>query len=248
MEKSPVNGYILPAAIAIGTYSLPHPAFATVFISLHLQKVVMYSLPHFMEKDEQKVLQFMKEHPFAFLIANSQPYPATTQVPLLTEEREGKLYLKGHIMRQTDHHKAFVENPHVLCVFTGPHSYISASWYTNPGVVSTWNYMSVHAKGELRFLGEHELMDILKETTEMFENGHESPASFHNLSEEYVQRLSKAIIGFEVAVEKLDHVFKLSQNRDRSSYENIILKLGERGYEENAMADEMKKRVTELFD
>jgi transcriptional regulator len=66
---------------------------------------------------------------------------------MLVEERDGKLILHGHIMRKTDHHKAFHENPQALVVFTGPSSYVSATWYTNPHMGSTWNYMSVHLRG-----------------------------------------------------------------------------------------------------
>lgn len=207
----------------------------------------MYSLPQFKEKDQQQVLQFIKQNPFAFLIANANPYPAATQVPLLLEERDNKLFLKGHIMRQTDHYKAIEQNPNVVCVFTGAHSYISASWYTNPEVVSTWNYMSVHVGGALSFLNEEGLLKVLEETTAHFEKDKNSPASFHHLSEDYVQRLSKAIIAFEVAVEKIEHVFKLSQNRDKEDYKNIIHQLDERGNEGKAMGDEMRKRRPDMF-
>ena len=75
----------------------------------------MYNLPYFKENDPQVVLQFMREHPFAVLSGCSAANkPVATQVPLLIEERDGKLFLQGHIMRQTDHHKAFESNPEVL--------------------------------------------------------------------------------------------------------------------------------------
>ena len=35
----------------------------------------------------------------------------------------------------------------------------------------------------------------------------------------------KAIIAFEIEVTSMDHVFKLSQNRDEKSYDNIIEKV-----------------------
>jgi transcriptional regulator len=59
-------------------------------------------------------------------------------------------------MRKTDHHKAFHENPQALVVFTGPSSYVSATWYTNPHMGSTWNYMSVHLRGIFIGVGEQE--------------------------------------------------------------------------------------------
>ena len=151
-------------------------------------------------------------------------------------------------MRHSDHHKAFEENPNALCVFTGPHAYVSASWYTKPQNASTWNYMSVHAKGKLRFLGQDDLLHILEETTRHYENNDESPASYHHLPHDYVERLSKAIVGFEIEVVALDHVFKLSQNRDETSYGNIITQLEKGDAEAKGVAAEMKQRQQSLFN
>ena len=112
----------------------------------------MYDLPYFKEEDQEVVLQFMREHPFAFLTgANQENKPVATQVPLFIDEKDGKLFLTGHIMRNTDHHKAFEQNANVLAVFTGPHVYVSGTWYDDPHQASTWNYMSVHSKGNIRF-------------------------------------------------------------------------------------------------
>jgi len=207
----------------------------------------MYSLPPFQEKDEELVKQFIKQHSFAMLIANGAPYPAATQIPLLTEERENGLFFKGHIMRQTDHHKALEKDQNVLCIFTGAHSYVSASWYKDPQVASTWNYMSVHVQGILTFLDEGNLLDILEKTTAHYEKNDQSPASYHNLSTEYIERLSKAIVGFEIEAKSIGHVFKLSQNRNQQDYKNIIQQLENEGNESAIIAGEMKKRCSQLF-
>ncbi len=84
----------------------------------------MYDIPYFKESDHDLVLQFIKAHSFATLIGCSEDIPVATQVPLLIEQTEGKLVFKGHIMRQTDHHKALCKNENVLCVFSGAHSYV----------------------------------------------------------------------------------------------------------------------------
>lgn len=207
----------------------------------------MYDIPYFKEKDHDVVLRFMKAHPFALLIGAHDNRPEATQVPFLIEERDGKVFLQGHIMRNTGHHRALAANPSVLCVFTGAHCYVSASWYTDPKVASTWNYMSVHARGVLSFLDEAALLDILQRTTAQFENNPDSPASYHNLPVEYVERLAKAIVAFEVEVKELDHVFKLSQNRNKESYGRIINELSSGDTEAQAVAEEMKKREGELF-
>ena len=210
----------------------------------------MYNLPYFKETDQKVVLDFIHEHPFAFVAACSEDNkPVATQVPVFIEDRDGKLFLTGHIMKQTDHHKALEKNPQVLCVFTSPHTYVSASWYSNPHQASTWNYMSVHVKGVLRFLDGNGLINVLKQTTLHFENkNHHSPTVFENLPEEYRNRLMKAIIAFEIEVQEIDNVFKLSQNRDKASYQHIIDKLQQGGSEGQFIAGQMQKRSSQLFN
>ncbi len=98
----------------------------------------MYNLPFYKESDKAVVLEFMRNHPFVFLTGcDAENKPVATQVPVFIDEREGKLFLSGHIMRQTDHHRAFLHNPNVLAVFTGPHTYVSASLYTDQHSAST---------------------------------------------------------------------------------------------------------------
>ena len=209
----------------------------------------MYHLPYFKEKDSQPVLDFIRRHPFAFL-AGSTPdgQPVATQVPVFMEEKNGRLYLTGHMMKKTDHHQAFENNPQVLCVFTGPHTYVSASWYINPHQASTWNYMSVHVKGRILFLDEQGLMDVLRKTSLYFENNDaSSPTAFDNLPQDYSQRLMKAIVAFEIEVQEIDHVFKLSQNRDRESYQRILHHLESGDADARSIAEEMKKRESGIF-
>ena len=206
----------------------------------------MYNLPYYKEKDGQVLLQFMKQHFFAMLIGSADDIPVATQVPLLIEERGNKLFLLGHFMRQTDHHKAFEQNSNALCVFNGPHTYVSASLYANPQTASTWNYISVHARGNLQFLEADGLLNILEKLTNEFEESH-SPASFQNLPKEYVEKLSRAIIGFEIEVKELDNVFKLSQNRDEQSYQKIIHYLEKGESDAQKIAIEMKNRKEQLF-
>lgn len=208
----------------------------------------MYDLPYFKEKDQQRVIEFIRTHPFAFICGcDAENKPVATQVPCFIEERNGRLFLSGHIMKNTDHHKAFEQNSNVLAVFTGAHSYVSASWYSDPQTAATWNYMSVHAKGRLRFLDEDALLRVLEHTTDHFENDPHSPANFKNLPSEYVQKLAKAIVAFEVEVESMDNVFKLSQNRDEKSYDNIMHQLQQQDHDAKVIADEMKLRKEELF-
>ena len=209
----------------------------------------MYDLPYYKETDEETVKQFVREHPFAFISGcDKDSKPIATQVPVFIDEKVGKIFITGHIMRNTDHHKAFGQNPNVLAVFTSPHTYVSATWYNNPVQASTWNYISVHAKGTIRFGDEEALVNILKRLTLHYENNNvNSSTVFDNLPEEYVNRLMKAIVAFEIEVTEIDNVFKLSQDRDEKSYHNIIEKLEQQDSNGKYNAGEMKKRISKLF-
>ncbi len=209
----------------------------------------MYNFSYFKEKDKQTILDFIEQNPFAFMTGSYlSGGQVATQIPVLLEERNGELYLQGHMMRNTDHHKAFVENPDTLLVFTGPSCYVSASWYSNPQIGSTWNYMSVHIGGQVNFMSNDELIKFMRKLTLKFEKGNTQSLTFYdNLPDHFLSKMLPAIVGFEIKAEKVENVFKLSQNRDEISYLNIISKLEELGGNSALIATEMIKRKAELF-
>jgi transcriptional regulator len=142
-------------------------------------------------------------------------------------EEDEKLIFSGHLMKNTDHHKAFLNNEKVLVIFSGPHAHVSASWYKNPAVGSTWNYITVHAKGRIKFLDEEATVDAVRRITSKYE-APDSPAAFDKLAPEYVNRLVKAIVAFEIDVDSVENVFKLSQNYDAETRKSIIEHLNKR--------------------
>jgi transcriptional regulator len=185
----------------------------------------MYNIPYFKAENPGEVIHFMKTHPFAILCgSNKNGVPVATHVPLLLEERENKLFLQGHCMKKQGHTEAFDQNPNVLAIFSGAHTYVSASWYENKQVASTWNYQAVHVNGHLRFLDDAGLHTLLTRLTKTFEGG-DSPSLVEHLDPGYLMQMMKAIVAFEIEVTGIEHVFKLSQNRDEHSYKNIITHL-----------------------
>jgi transcriptional regulator len=208
----------------------------------------MYKLPVHDEPDKAVVLDFIGQHPFAFLSGCSAAgEPVATQVPVFIEHRGDALFLSGHLMKGTDHHRAFGQNPAALCVFTGPHTYVSATLYSNTSQASTWNYISVHVRGTLRFLGGEALEAVLQKTSLHFEGGKDSSTVYENLPRDYRERLNKAIVAFEVEVSSIHPIFKLSQDRDHESYRTITKSLAEGEGDAPAIAAEMQKREGDLF-
>lgn len=206
----------------------------------------MYKFPYYTEEDQQKVIAFMKENSFATITGIGEQYPVASHIPLEVEVHEnGKIFLSGHLMKKTDHHIAFEKNENVLVIFNGPHTHVSASWYTNPVMGSTWDYMVVHAKGKIIFKDEQGTYEAVKAITNKYE-GLEKSSSFDKLPQEYIDKMVKAIVGFSIEVESLENTFKLSQNRDNESKQNIIEELYKRGDDNSkAIAKEILSRLTD---
>ena len=200
----------------------------------------MYKVSHYIEKDITKLLSFAKENPFAFVTGISDVYPVTTQLPLEINEEENKIIFSGHMMRKTDHHIAFEKNNNVLVAFYSPHAFINATWYEKQPVGSTINYITVQAKGKIRFMDEAGTYAAVKQITEKY-IGPNTPSSFENITEEYKQAMVKAIAGFAIEVDSIEGVFKLSQDR-HTDHHNIISELERRGTSgDKYIAQKMKK-------
>jgi len=210
----------------------------------------MYDYPHYKEQDKEKVIEFMRGHPFITLVGcDSKGRVEVTQIPVLVEGKGERIFIRGHLAKKSDHHRAFEENPNVLALFTGAHTYVSGTWYAgNPHQASTWNYISVHARGSIKFQDEAALVELLKKLSLHFENSDRTSSTiYENLPLEYREKLTKAILAFEIEVTELDNVYKLSQNRDEKSYDSIVMQLKLQQGDAREIGELMEERKTRVF-
>jgi len=182
----------------------------------------MYNIPHFKASNHQQVIDFMQANPFVTICGvDANGLPVATHIPVLIKIHNEVITLSGHIMRKQDHSNAFEVNKNVLVIFSAPSAFVSANWYTTKDMGSTWNYQTVHARGQLEIKDETHLRNLLTELTLHFEKDADAPTQVKNLSKEYMEQNMKAIYSFDIVVNDLQHVFKLSQNRDEASHTNI---------------------------
>jgi transcriptional regulator len=182
----------------------------------------MYDISYFKASNQEEIIAFMQANPFVTICGvDANGLPVATHIPILIKQEADKIILSGHIMRKQDHSNAFEINNNVLVIFSAPSAFVSASWYTTKNMGSTWNYQTVHARGKIDIKDEAHLRQLLTNLTLHFEKDPASPTQVKNLSEEYMQQNMKAIYSFDIVVQDLQHVFKLSQNRDETSHTNI---------------------------
>jgi len=171
----------------------------------------MFIPRHYIIDDPKTVLDFVKANGFSSIISVSEGQPVITHIPLYVQE-ESPLKLQGHIARANPHATVLGLEEDITVTIMGAHAYVSSSWYPfdNAG---TWNYMAVHMRGKVRLLDESEYVDHLSLLTSKYEKGQEQPKLVPDFNPEYVSRMVKGIVAFEIEVTEIECKFKLSQNK-----------------------------------
>ncbi|MFB3389085.1 FMN-binding negative transcriptional regulator [Flavobacterium sp. LAR06] len=184
----------------------------------------MYTPEIYKDEDPESIKAFLKENSFGILINQTNGKLCATHIPIELEvNADGKEVLQGHISKLNPQAEGFTENNHVLAVFTGPHSYISPSWYDHENV-PTWNYIAVHVYGRIKIVDEESTIEQLKKLVDKYEASSENPIRVENLSTK-TMREARGIFGFEIEIDEIQATKKLSQNRDDHNYKNIISEL-----------------------
>jgi transcriptional regulator len=188
----------------------------------------MYIPEYFKNENIDSVREFINENGFAILVSQVAGKPWATHIPLiLNKDGNDKDILTGHISRANVQWKDFGKNEEVLTIFSGPHTYISPSWYNHENV-PTWNYLAVHVYGKIHIIeGEH-LKKQLSKLVDKYESKMSHPVSVDKMSKDLVETQMRGIVGFEIEITNIQAAMKLSQNRDAENYQRVINELERR--------------------
>jgi len=206
---------------------------------------MVYLPQHFTETREAVLIEHIERHDFGMLVTQGGNLIAS-QVPFLAERRDGSLYLQGHLASANPQAAELENGGEALAVFTGPHAYISPGWYEAGPAVPTWNYASVHAYGAVRAIPDKDwLRTLLRRLSERHEAREAAPWRMDDLPAPYLDGMLGGIVGFEIAVGRLEGKFKLSQNRPAADRPRIIAALEAREDEDaRGIARLMRERAT----
>ncbi|MGE0667379.1 MAG: FMN-binding negative transcriptional regulator [Sphingomonadales bacterium] len=202
----------------------------------------MYVPEHFEQQDRAAALDLIAGHEFGLLVAGSD----AAHIPFVLD-REQSL-LRCHVARANPIWKRAIGSS-VLAVFQGPHGYVSPDWYESENQVPTWNYMAVHVTGMVRELPETALEAHLRALVAQSER-RLAPKSAWDLGEVPAAKVAgmiRGIVGMEIPLDRVEAMWKLSQNRTQGDRRNVIRALRARGGEDNtAVADAMERNEKEI--
>ncbi|MCE8022950.1 FMN-binding negative transcriptional regulator [Billgrantia aerodenitrificans] len=172
-------------------------------------------VPPSMRLSREQAWDLVERHAFATLVGADLQ---ATHLPLTLERSEGELgALYGHFARANPHWRALDGN-RALAIFSGPHAYVSPSWYASQPAVPTWNYLAVHATGRLELLDASATRELLDRSLAHFE-----PALLDSLGREhdYLEKMQAGVVGFRLRIEALEGKAKLGRQRSRADQEGV---------------------------
>jgi transcriptional regulator len=184
----------------------------------------MYIPELYKNENQEEIKQFLLENSFGILVNRTNGKLWATHIPLeLEQTTDGKSILFGHISKENPQWESFESDANVLAIFSGPHSYVSSSWYEKENV-PTWNYIAVHVYGKIKIIEGETVITSLKKLTDKYEKNSKNPVRIEELSEKTMRQAS-GIVAFEIEIESIEAVKKMSQNRNEKDYHNVISEL-----------------------
>lgn len=208
----------------------------------------MYVPAHFRVNDERAFArELISAYPFALAITAENEEPLVTHVPCVLLEDGVAWTIAGHLAR------ANPQSAHIgrraAIVFTGPHGYVSPSWYeASPRNVPTWNYASVACRGTLKAVNDDDTDTLLRRLTLHNEARFAAPWSADEIGKGDYRDFKRAIVAFHLPVETLHVKAKYSQNRSQPDRDRVMDALTALGGSDAVLADAMRVTLSERED
>jgi transcriptional regulator len=179
----------------------------------------MYLPAHFREDRLDVVHRFIGRHSLATLVTLGTDGLMANHIPLILDPEPGPFgTLRGHVAKANPQWRDSLPHVSALAIFEGPSAYISPSWYPSKDetgrVVPTYNYVVVHAHGRLStYTDPARLEQHLRLLTAHHEAPFPVPWTIDDAPPEFFAAQLNAIVGIEIAIERLEGKWKVSQNR-----------------------------------
>ena len=201
----------------------------------------MYVPSHFAVSDTAQLHDLIERYSFGLLVSQVGGVPFASHLPFLLDRTAGPHgTLFGHVARANPHWRELAGQT-ALAVFSGPHAYVSPTWYEAENVVPTWNYVALHAYGRAAVIEDRAaVLDIVQRSVAVYESTMPRPWTFDGTSA-YAGRQLGAIVGFRIEIERLEGKWKLNQNHPIERRKKVSEILGgQSGGDAQAVAEMMR--------
>ena len=200
----------------------------------------MYTPAAFRLEDLPTLHAQMTQTPLAIVVSHDENGMQASHLPLLVVPGDGPFgTLKGHFAKANPQWKTLQAGGEILVIFPGEQAYISPGYYPSKAehgkAVPTWNYIAIHAYGQAETFDTPErLRPLLHELTHKHEHRRAQPWTLDEAPPAYIDSMLRAIVGFELRIERLEGKWKLGQNRDKNDYDSVRSNLAGSGLSNEA--------------
>lgn len=182
----------------------------------------MYVPQHFAVSGEQ-VRELLHGVQSADLVTAQSTGLVATYLPFLFDPELGAHgALLTHIARNNSQAREPVTGEAMVIVHGAEH-YVSPRWLPSSAergtVVPTWNYITVHAYGQLVV---HDDAAWTEQAVRRLTSAHETDYSIDDVPADYVGRMLRAIVGIEVRLTRVEAKAKMSQNKPPGDVRGIV--------------------------
>jgi len=192
--------------------------------------------PEFAIDDVETARGIVRAHPFATIVTAEL---WATRMPCLVDEDADGLSILGHVAR-ADPAAERLDGP-LLFLFSGPHGYVSASWYGSD-TIPTWNHVTL----QLRATPERfdDALPVLRRTVDHFEAAVERPWSLDRMGST-AREMADQVIAFRARADSWHAEAKLSQDKPDDERARVLAGLeGAGAYANRPLAEAMRARGT----
>ncbi|HEY2177684.1 MAG TPA: FMN-binding negative transcriptional regulator [Caulobacteraceae bacterium] len=186
----------------------------------------MHPARAFHETDREAIAALVAARGLAVICGVAGGRPLIAHAPVLL----ASAHLRFHLSAANPLAAALTEAPWALAVVSGDDAYISPDWYAATDQVPTWNYLSAEIEGPVRVLGAREATALLDDLSARHEAGlaPKPPWTRAKMTPARFEALLAGIVAYEMTIERLAGVSKLSQNKPAEEIARLAAALAER--------------------
>lgn len=188
----------------------------------------MYVPKSFEAPSQEAMHDVIRRYPLATVVTQGEAGLTANHLPTTFEPAVGPLgSLRCHVARSNSMWRECSGDTQALAIFQGPDCYVSPNWYPSKAetgeVVPTWNYIAVHAHGNIRIIDDRDwLRSQVDKLTQHHETAFPRPWSLSDAPASYVEKMLKSIVGLEFTIMRIEGKWKLSQNRSEPDRAGVV--------------------------
>lgn len=174
----------------------------------------MYRRDVFQIDDKEEQLDIIREDGWGHIVGIQNGSPFASHHPFVLIEAGDEEKLEFHMPKANPHWRSILDGKTKLVIFEGPKHYVSPRWCEDERALPTWAYVALHVYGHPKLVeNDKDLRSGLGRLVDFNEARFDDPWRLDSVDNDHVTNMMKAIVGFEMIIERMEANFRLLQNR-----------------------------------